>query len=217
MPLTTCPGPVFVELSDVADTPFATRQLTLPVVVKPADSQGQRATVRVDHRSGLAPAVADAIAESRTGRAIVDQWVTGPEVTVSAWVSAGDPHILMVADRITINPPPTVGVAFQHVFPSLAAVDALPEIERQIVAITRAYGMREGPLYVQMIVNGGDAVTIEGGARVGGGHEVGLTPIATGVDVVDRLIDLALTGEAEPVAYHYGGDRRSRSTPWSTS
>ena len=186
-------------VSDVANTPSATRQLTLPVVVKPADSQGQRATVRVDHRSGLAPAVADAIAESRTGRAIVDEWVTGPEVTVSAWVSAGGPHILMVADRITINPPPTVGVAFQHVFPSLAAVDALPEMERQIAAVTRAYGMREGPLYVQMIVNGGDTVTIEGGARVGGGHEVGLTPIATGVDVVDRLIDLALTGEAEPV------------------
>ncbi len=199
------PRPRFVELSDVANTPSATRQLTLPVVVKPADSQGQRATVRVDHRSGLAPAVADAIAESRTGRAIVDEWVTGPEVTVSAWVSAGDPHILMVADRITINPPPTVGVAFQHVFPSLAAVDALPEIERQIAAITRAYGMREGPLYVQMIVNGGDAVTIEGGARVGGGHEVGLTPIATGVDVVDRLIDLALTGRRPSRStYHYG-------------
>ncbi len=198
------PRPPFVELSTAAATAVATQGLSLPVVAKPADSQGQRATVRVDQRSGLASAVADAIAESRTGRAIVDEWVTGPEVTVSAWVSGGVPHILMVADRITINPPPTVGVAFQHVFPSLAAVDTLPEIERQIAAITRAYEMREGPLYVQMIVNGDDAVTIEGGARVGGGHEVGLTPIATGVDVVDRLIDLALTGESEPVVYHYG-------------
>jgi biotin carboxylase len=204
------PRPRFVELADVTETAATTRQMTLPVAVKPADSQGQRATVRVDHRSGLAPAVANAIAESRTGRAIVDQWVTGPEVTVSAWVSAGEPHILMVADRITINPPPTIGVAFQHVFPSLAAVDALPEIERQIAAITRAYGMHQGPLYVQMIVNGGEVVTIEGGARVGGGHEVGLTPIATGVDVVDRLIDLALTGQAESVTYHYGRSPVSR-------
>ncbi len=39
---------------------------------------------------------------------------------------------------------------------------------------------------------------------MGGGHEVGLTPIATGVDVVDRLIDLALTGDGEPVDYDYG-------------
>jgi biotin carboxylase len=198
------PRPPFVELSDPALAPVATQRLSLPVVVKPADSQGQRATVRVNERARLAAAAADAIAESRTGRAVVDQWVTGPEVTVSAWVSAGEPHILMVADRITFNPPPTVGIAFQHVFPSLAAVDALPEIERQIAAITRAYGMREGPLYVQMIVNGSDVVTIEGGARVGGGHEVGLTPIATGVDVVDRLIDLALTGKAQPVDYDYG-------------
>ena len=198
------PRPPFVELSDPAAVLVATQGLSLPVVVRPADSQGQRATVRVDDRAGLTAAAADAIAESRTGRAIVDQWVPGPEVTVSAWVSAGEPHILMVADRITINPPPTIGIAFQHVFPSLAAVDALPEIERQIAAITRAYGMREGPLYVQMIVNGGDVVTIEGGARVGGGHEVGLIPISTGVDVVDRLIELALTGESEPVDYHYG-------------
>ena len=124
--------------------------------------------MRVDQRSGLASAVADAIAESRTGRAIVDEWVTGPEVTVSAWVSGGVPHILMVADRITFNPPPTVGVAFQHVFPSLAAVDALPEIERQIAAITRAYEMREGPLYAEMIVNGGARATTTRVARPGG-------------------------------------------------
>ena len=69
---------------------------------------------------------------------MVEEYVAGLEVTVNAWVSDGVPHMLAVADRVTYNPPPSIGIAFQHMFPSLAAVDALAEIDRQVAAITRA-------------------------------------------------------------------------------
>jgi len=177
--------------------------LRFPVVVKPADSQGQRGMARVEDAGRLAAAVAEAAAESRTSRAIVEEFVTGPEVTASAWVSRGIPHILMVTDRVTYNPPPHIGIALRHVYPSAAAAGRLPEVAAQVNAAAAAYEMTEGPLYVQMIV-GADAVwTVEAGARVGGGHENRLIPHATGIDVTDRLIDLALTGRSEPVRHDY--------------
>ena len=58
----------------------------VPVVVKPTDSQGQRATVVVHDPRALEAAVDDAVAQSRSGRAAVEVFVQGPEVTATAWV-----------------------------------------------------------------------------------------------------------------------------------
>jgi biotin carboxylase len=174
-----------------------------PLVVKPADSQGQRGTTRVDAPDALGDAITDALRWSRSGRAVVDEFVPGYEVTVSAWVVDGDPHILAVTDRVTYNPPPSIGIAFQHVFPSLHAAGLLSAITRQVEGVTSAYGMKEGPLYIQMLVGDGDVFVVEAGGRVGGGHEASLIPRATGVDMTDRVIDLALFGTAEPVGFRY--------------
>lgn len=198
--------PRSVEVDSASDASRATAEMTLPLVVKPADSQGQRATARVDDARHVEAAVAAACAESRSSRAIVEEFIQGGEVTASVWMTRGEAHILIVADRVTYNPPPAIGIAFQHVFPSIAASGALDAIEAQIAGVARAFGVTDGPLYVQMIVGDDEVYVIEAGARVGGGHESSLIPIATGVDVVDRLIDLALTGAAEPVDYRYGHD-----------
>ena len=177
--------------------------LRFPLVVKPADSQGQRGTSRVDGPDTLADAIADALRWSRRGRAVVDEFVPGYEVTVSAWVVDGEPHILAVTDRVTYNPPPSIGIAFQHVFPSLHATGLLAAITRQVAGVTSAYGMKEGPLYIQMLLSDDQVLVVEAGARVGGGHEASLIPLVTGVDVTDRVIDLALLGTAEPVGFRY--------------
>lgn len=196
--------PRSLELDDPSVAAKETAAMRRPVVVKPADSQGQRATALVDSAAGVRKAVAAACAESRTSRAIVEEFVDGAEVTASVWVSQGVPHVLIVADRVTYNPPPAIGIAFQHVVPSRAAHHAVAEIERQAEGVARAFGLTEGPLYIQMIVAGDDVFVIEAGARVGGGHEASLIPATTGVDVIDPLIDLALRGAADAVTYRYG-------------
>lgn len=195
--------PRSIEIAAGDDAAHAVAGLRLPLVVKPSDSQGQRGITRVDDPYRIPAAVADAIGESRVSSAIVEEFVAGPEVTASAWVSGGVPHILMVTDRITFNPPPNIGIAFQHVYPSVAAAGRLTDVEGQVRASAAAYEMDEGPLYIQMLMTDGGVRIVEGGARVGGGHEASLIPHVTGVDVIDRLIDLALTGRAEPVAHDY--------------
>jgi biotin carboxylase len=177
--------------------------LQVPLVVKPADSQGQRGTSRVDQDDALAGAIADALRWSRSGQAVVEEFVDGHEITVSAWVVDGDPHVLAVTDRVTYNPPPSIGIAFQHVFPSIHAAGLLPTIIGQVHGITAAYGMKEGPLYIQMLVADGDVWVVEAGGRVGGGHEATLVPLTTGVDLTDRVIDLAMFGTAEPTRFRY--------------
>ena len=198
--------PRHVVFRNSADGIAALEQMQLPAVVKPTDSQGQRGTRRVERPDEFAAAVEDALDASRGGEAIVEEFIDGREVTASVWVTNGKLQLLMVTDRVTYNPPPAIGIAVQHVHPSRSAATALDDVRSMVEKIRVAYGVERGPMYVQMLVTPDDAVyLVEAACRVGGGHEISLIPIVAGVELRDRLIDLALTGDSAPFAYDYTG------------
>jgi biotin carboxylase len=84
-------------------------------------------------------------------------------------------------------------------------------VRAMLERIRAAYAVERGPMYVQMIVApGGEVHLVEAACRVGGGHEISLIPIVSGVDLRDRLIDLALTGTCEGFTYEYPGEAPPR-------
>ena len=85
-----------------------------PCVVKAPDRQGQRGLTFVRTEDELAGAIEAALAASRNGTYIVEEYVDGPEVTVNAVSVDGVFHPLLVTDRITADPP-AFGVALAHV------------------------------------------------------------------------------------------------------
>jgi biotin carboxylase len=198
--------PRHVVVGEVGAGVAALEQMQMPAVVKPTDSQGQRGTSLVEGRRDFTRAVEAALAASRRGEVIIEEFVDGFEVTASAWVADGRVQTLMVTDRVTYNPPPAIGIALQHVHPSRHAAPVLAEIRSMLEQIRSAYGVERGPMYVQMLVApSGTVHLVEAACRVGGGHEISLIPIVCGVDLRDRLIDLALTGTCEPFSYEYPG------------
>ena len=175
-------------------------RIEFPVVVKPADSQGQRGVRKVNDRPSFEAAMVEARRHSRTGSVLVEPFTEGYEVTASAWAKGGDVRIQMVTDRVTYNPLPAIGICFQHVYPSLRAAGLKEQVRDALRRIARGYGVQDAPLYVQMIVRpGGELSIVEAACRVGGGHEASLMPVATGIDVLDRLIDLALEGRSPEI------------------
>ena len=182
------------EVASADEAQDAAQRLGYPVVVKPADSQGQRGTRKVRSSDALAGAVREAMDNSRARRVLVERFLQGWEITANAWAQEGDVRVQMITDRVTYNPEPAIGICFQHVYPSLRAAGLAPRIRALLRDIARCYGVTEAPLYVQMLICGNEIFIVEAACRVGGGHESSLTRIATGVDVLDRLIDLALTG-----------------------
>ncbi len=172
------------------------QQVGFPAVVKPADSQGQRGVRRVSDARELEVALAAALELSKGGTALIEPFTPGFEVTASAWAKGAEVRIQMITDRVTYNPLPAIGICFQHVYPSLRAAGLKEKVREVLRRIARGYGVRDAPLYVQMIVRGGQISVVEAACRVGGGHETSLIPLATGVEVLDRLIDLALEGRS---------------------
>ena len=167
----------------------------LPAVVKAPDRQGQRGLALVRTRAELEPALAAARSESRSGAALVEQLVEGPELTVNGFSVGGRFVTLTVTDRLTAEPP-AFGVALAHVWPSAHDTDEVADAAR---AAAEAVGIREGPSYTQVRLGVAGPVVMEVAARLGGGHDAELCEAATGVDLNGLAIEAALGRPCETV------------------
>jgi biotin carboxylase len=161
--------------------------LPVPSVVKAPDRQGQKGLTLVRSEEELSGAIARAIEESRSGVAIVEEVVDGPEVTVNAFSLRGEFHPLTVTDRLTAEPP-AFGVALAHVWPSEAGAQAAAVAESAVAAL----GIENGPTYTQLRIGPDGPQVIEVAARLGGGHDAELAKLALGVDLNGLALQAAL-------------------------
>ncbi len=189
------PVPPFRVLERGDDPRDGARELAWPLVVKPVDSQGQRGVSVVHAEKGLDAACVAARNAGGRGTIIIQSFVSGPEITITGWVMGGRFQLGSITDRHTFNRPPATGVCFQHVYPSRQVPrhqDCCRDLAERIAAI---FGLREGPLYIQCLVEGDQVWLVEATCRLGGGHEARLVEHATGILFDPLLLQLALTGE----------------------
>ena len=175
-----------------------------PCVVKAPDRQGQRGLTFVRTDEELPAAIEAAIEAPRNGAYIVEEYVDGPEVTVQAVSIDGVFHPLLVADRLTADPP-AFGVALAHAWPCVSETQSPIEAAR---AAAEALGVRDGPTYTQIRVGADGSRVVELAARLGGGHDAELTEAASGVKLNDLALDFALGKKAcvsETQSLHGGG------------
>jgi biotin carboxylase len=161
-----------------------------PVVVKAPDRQGQKGLTLVVDPAALVPAIETARGAARSGLALVEELVDGPEVTVVGFSIDGVFTALTVTDRITAELP-AFGVALAHVWPSRVGGEA-PAVAEAAVA---ALGIENGPSYTQLRISPEGPQVIEVAARLGGGHDAELVRAVLGVDLNGLALDAALGNE----------------------
>ena len=87
------PSPKFAKVcaQDISPELFEniTKTLSLPLVVKPVDNMGARGCRMVRSKLEFWPAVEAAVNCSRTGYAIIEEYMDGPEFSIDALVYDG--------------------------------------------------------------------------------------------------------------------------------
>jgi biotin carboxylase len=167
-------------------------EIGFPCVVKAPDRQGQKGLTLVQTPEELPAAIERARLAARSGLCLVEELVTGPEVTVNGFSVDGEFVPLTVTDRLVADPP-AFGVALAHAWPSRDA-DGAAAVAAQAVS---ALGIRNGPSYTQLRVGPDGPQVVEVAARLGGGHDAELCLIALGVDLNALALAAAL---GEPIA-----------------
>lgn len=179
------------QVVEGASGPF-TLDIPVPVVVKPTDSMGARGVRLVTSQQDLAAALADAVGHSPTGRAIVEEYIDGPEFSVDAIVRDGTLIRCGLADRTIVFPPAFVEIG--HTFPSTAtpAVQEAvwTEFERGVRALGLTWGAAKGD--VKFSPSRGPVIG-EIASRLSGGYMSGWTyPLTSGRSAVLWAVETAL-------------------------
>lgn len=184
------PSPRFA-LADSADTtPFASFQY--PLIVKPTDRSGSRGVEKVETPERLEKAIARAQGVSFEHKAIVEEFITGCEVSVESISYKGQHTILQMTDKVTSGAPYFVELA--HHQPSALPADVQARIRSIVLYALDALHIRYGASHSELkITESGDICVIEIGARMGGDF-IGshLVQRSTGYDFVKGVIDIAL-------------------------
>jgi biotin carboxylase len=191
------PQPPFASLRSGSDVDAALGAVGLPAVLKPVDSGGQRAVFRIESRNELVRDLPEAVDESPTNEALLEEFVEGIELNGIVIARKGEPALVTLSDRLR---PPGIGfgVGWIHVYPPSIPPEQLRRAEDVAVESVRALGLRDAIAFPQLIASpdGGVAV-VEVAARIPGGQMADLVRHAVGVDLVEVALRQAL-GEEVP-------------------
>lgn len=166
--------------------------LTYPLVVKPADTNGSAGVRRVNDAEELERYLALALDLSRVGRAIVEEFVTGPELSIDCFIEAGHAKIVLVRRKYAVP----VGAGVDQVMQSTGSIapyvlsDAqLAEAEQVLSDLARVFGLDNCPMLVQGFLTENGLSLIEFAARLSGGTGSATTKLISGFDALDASID----------------------------
>lgn len=208
-----CPGFVALEARD--DPASYLDQVPLPVVIKPADNMGSRGVRRVDTLLDLKQAFCLALQSSRTGRVIMEVYMSGDELSVDALVANGEIHICGIADRHIFFPPYFVELG--HTMPSVLDEAVLSEAMEAFKAGVRALGINHGAAKGDIKLTPDGPMIGEIAARLSGGYMSGWTyPYASGVEVTEAALHLAVglpLGDIKPRCNQVSAERAFISIP----
>lgn len=180
------------EVNKNTDVEALSTTLQYPVMVKPCDGSGSRGASRVDDPLKFATACHEAIAQSLSHKATVEQFVHGVEYGVESFVYHGDVRVLAVMKKWMTKPPYYAELG--HAVPCGLPVALEQKVRDCAEKAIRALGINFGSVNMDVLVTKSGAVHIvDIGARMGG-NLIGshIVPQGTGVDYMANMLCTAV-------------------------
>ena len=179
---------------------FSSKQinsLSFPVVVKPLDSQGQRGVFKLNSPAQVKNKFPEVLSYSREKEILIEEYYKNDEITISGWVNNGVLNLLTITDRIKYEIASHIGICSAHVFPSKYLKRYYKEIKEISQKIIKAFQIKNGPIYFQMLVGKNGIKVNEIACRIGGAYEGDFMPWLTGVNILKMMVNISLGKEIE--------------------
>ena len=194
------PSPKFSEIDSSSfenvKKSLESGETELPKVVKPCDNMGGRGCRLVRNNDEFQKAVSTAIKNSRTGRAIFEDYMEGAEFSIDSVVYNGTLTITGFADRHIFYPPYFIEMG--HSLPS--RVDS--KIKNELIATfalgIKALGLTCGVAKADIKYTKNGPMIGEIAARLSGGYMSGWTfPYSSGMNLTEEAMKIALGQEPD--------------------
>lgn len=201
--------PRYAEVRYPFETAAAVEKAGLPCVVKPVDGSGSE-NVHVCRTIEEARAQVDAVlavqrnvrGQAAARRALVEEYVTGPELSVEMFSQGGAAHPVGITEK-SVTPPP-YPVEWRHVYPALLDPGTEREIFAGVAAMLTAVGYRTGPSHTEIRLGPRGPMLIEINPRLAGGMIPELVRLVDGVDLLDLQLRCAVGEQVRPTRHRAG-------------
>lgn len=186
------PIPRYYLVKDYDEFKLVIKKFEDDFIVKPVDSSGSRGVYFCNNDTkNFNEIYKNTVSNSRTKTAIVEEFMSGQEVSVETFSNLGKTIVIAVTDKITSGIPHFVELS--HSQPSELDESTLSKVENLAVKTVEALGIKNGPSHVEIMVTKEGPKIIEIGARLGGDNITShLVPLSTGVDMLAATINSSL-------------------------
>lgn len=191
------------------------KKLSLPLVVKPVDNMGARGCRMIRTQEEFLPAVQVAVNSSRTGTAIVEEYMDGPEFSIDALVYDGTFTVTGFAIRHIKYPPYFIEVG--HTMPAILDKKMRDELISTFALGAKALGLSCGAAKADIKYTSKGPMIGEIAGRLSGGYMSGWTyPYASGLNLTKEALKIAagmtpdiLEQKRQPLDFVYTGSDAS--------
>ena len=190
------PIPEFHEIKNLDEFLLISAKMPTRFILKPADNAASRGVILIDKNKNpnLEELYRYCTEYSRSGEVLVEEFMTGPEVSVESYSINGEPHIITITDKMVTELP--FFVELGHTEPSRLSKEQQDDIRNVAINAIKAIGMQNGPTHTEIKVTPSGAKLVEIAARLGGDFITSkLVPLSTGVDMIECSFSSLLNEE----------------------
>lgn len=169
----------------------------IPAIVKPVDYSGSTGVKLVRSLDEAKEAWQNAIKISPSGRAIIEEFLIGREVSVETWSEGRRTHIAAITDKqVSTN---DHFVELRHTIPANISSEERELVEEEVQHMAGAMKLNNCITHTEVLITGKGPVIIETGARPGGDNiGLRLVELATGINMNRIMLYLAV-GRKVPI------------------
>jgi len=164
-----------------------------PAIMKPADGQGQRGVRKVADLEEVKAYYEEVIGYSITDKIIIEEYISGPELSVNAFVIDGDVIFFQESDRISFIEYPG-GIPKEHRVPSKYSyidIGLRDKLHSLIQEAVKKLSIKNGPVYIQFKLDDDRNIKfIEIAPRLDGCHLWRLIEYYSGANLLDASFKL---------------------------
>jgi cysteine synthase A len=196
--------PGFATVTDAAEVPAAVAAVGLPCVVKPADDSGSN-NVLLCHTEEEVAAQAGKILGIRfnvrdlptAGTVLIEEYVDAPEFSVEMFSWNGQTRCVGITEKTVTGLPHFV--EYRHVFPAPLSGERAAALEDTVRRAVSAAGITFGATHTEVRLTADGPVIIEINPRLAGGMIPELVQLATGTQLLDQQVRVAVGLPPEPM------------------
>ena len=187
--------PWFAEVSTPQELQRIAVERGRDLVIKPVDSRGSRGVQRIAKAEDLAQAFMLARSYSPSERVMVEEYLSGPQVSTESLITGGHCYTPGFSDRNYefLERYAPFFIENGGDLPSRLPLETQDKVRALVAHAAAAMGVTDGTVKGDIVVHEGEPYVIELAARLSGGffctREI---PLNTGVDFIGAAIKLAL-------------------------